>query len=61
MIGPNQNPNAYSNLTGAGVIINFLGLFILLFVILIGWLVTDVHFKRKPFPEEVALRPDSVE
>jgi len=53
MVNNKKNPYAYSNLPAAGVVINVLGLFLLLFAVIIGWLVTDSHFKQSSTPQEV--------
>ena len=46
----------YANLPSAGVVLNLLGVSIIIFAILVGYLVSRPNYKRKPLPEEQALQ-----
>jgi hypothetical protein len=42
----------YSRLPSQGMVLNFLGLFIVFFALIVGFLITRAEFKRKPLPAE---------
>lgn len=57
--GRRNNPRSttpYATLPPAAYVLNFLGIFVVAFALIVGYLVTAVDFKRAPLPEESQLQ-----